>query len=103
MAKAVRRLNRLGIVNLRVRSGALIGAPRGATHAQNTFAASKVHLAPVLCRTFVYVLDIVKERQKLVGKGPHPQFLLANLPQAGEAVRLEHQKDDDQGADNNEG
>ena len=101
--KAVRSLNRLGIVNVQVRSGALIRHP-AVRHSR------KMHLLhqgcvwhPRYVAPLVYVLDIVKETQKLIGKGPHPQFLLANLPQAGESVRLEHQKDDNRGADDHEG
>src|ERR1700722_8213455 len=38
-----------------------------------------------------------------IRKGPHPQFLFADLPQAREPVWLQHQKHHDQGADNREG
>src|SRR5215470_5176425 len=34
-----------------------------------------------------------------VRKWPHPQLLLADLPQAGKAARLDCQEEDDQGAD----
>ena len=38
-----------------------------------------------------------------VRKGPHPQLLFTDLPEPREAVRLDHQKDDDQHADDHEG
>ena len=36
------------------------------------------------------------------GKRPHPQFLLRDLPQPREAVRLDDQEEDDQRADDHE-
>ena len=38
-----------------------------------------------------------------VGKRPHPQFLLPDLPQPRQAVRLDDQEEDDQRADDHEG
>src|SRR5262245_61477538 len=37
-----------------------------------------------------------------IRKRPHPQFLLADLPQAGKACRLGDKKEHDQGARNHE-
>src|SRR5579871_6846391 len=43
-------------------------------------------------------LDIAR----LVREWPHPQLLLANLPQPGKTVRLDRQEKDDQGADDHQ-
>src|SRR5690242_20165775 len=37
-----------------------------------------------------------------VWEWPHPEFLLADLPQPRQPVRLDHQEEDDQGADDHE-
>src|SRR5262245_32402798 len=37
-----------------------------------------------------------------IWKWPHPQLLLADLPQAGEAVWLDREEEDDQGADHHQ-
>src|ERR1700730_12486318 len=39
---------------------------------------------------------------RLIGEWPHPQFLLSDLPQAGEATPLRRPKEEDQGADDHE-
>src|SRR5215831_20525949 len=48
------------------------------------------------------VWGVVQECAPLVGERPHPQFLLANLPQPGKPGRFDDQKQHDQCADDHE-
>src|SRR5216683_8153646 len=45
---------------------------------------------------------VAKDIAPLIREWPHPQLLLSNLPQPGEPVRLDHQEEYDQRANDHE-
>src|ERR1700676_1297844 len=45
---------------------------------------------------------ICKDFAPLIGEWPHPQLLFSDLPQPGEAARLDGEEEDDEGTDNHE-
>src|SRR6267378_6969814 len=63
--------------------------------------SSCLHPAPTHCVASVLVSSPMNIA-RLIRKWPHPELLLADLPQPGEAARLDREEEDDQGANDHQ-